>query len=126
MSVEDKFKLVIEPYIFRGADHPTGWRYCVRNNGGCFAHGIVFGPRENIAAEIGEPFGEWIKGGHLPYLPADRAIGHLGSCLKPARMEYIRRWIRPPGPNATDAQRRIYEARLRAREQNEMKGLSHV
>lgn len=129
MSLDEKFKLVIEPYSFRGPDHPTGWRYCLRSGLVCHAHGIVFGPRENIGFDLGEPFDEWIEGGHLPYLPADRPIGHLGSCLKPANMEYIRRcvrWIRPPGPNATDADRRIYEARMRAREQRESKGLPHV
>ena len=117
-----------EPYFFRGAQRPHGFRYCLRNSSnGCAFHGIVFGPRENIGLELPEPLNQWAAAGHLPYLPADRPIGHLGSCLKPPRMEYIReRWLRPPGPNATDLQRRIYEARMLAREQRQMKGPDHV
>jgi hypothetical protein len=138
--------IYFHPYTFRGADRPHGFSYCLRGcvgegfTGQCLAHGTVFGPMARIEdellidANVGrmQPAAanivfQWIKDGHVPYLPADRPIGHLGSCLKPPVMEYIReRWIRPPGKNATDEQRRIYEARMHAREQRQMKGPDHV
>lgn len=142
MSPEPHFALIVEPYSFAGSARPTGWRFCLRIHPSqtesiaathakglsvCTAHGIVFGQRDNIAFDLPEPFNEWLREGHLPYLPADGPIGHLGSCLKPPRLEYIReRWIKPPGQTATDPERRMYEARMRARQNKLMKGDDHV
>lgn len=128
------------PYVFRGSDRPTGFEYCVHAGDECVGHGLVFGKLESIATDLtlGESLAqmtpaasllviEWIASGKVPYLPAAPLIGHLGSCLlKEAPRVYSRRWIRRPGPNATDAAKRIYEARMTAREQNQSERFSHV
>jgi hypothetical protein len=135
-----EFSIYFYPYTFRGADRPHGFSYCFRNSSGeCVFHGIIFAPamigprsmvvpRAEIARELPEPLNQWAEAGHVPYLPAGRPIGQVGACNRPAesRGVYSRQWIRPPGKNATDAARRIYAARMRAREQRESKGQSHV
>lgn len=140
------FAIFFRPHRFKGSSEPKGFHYCMRivddatkaeviarGQTPCMWHGIVFGDRTNIGLELPEPYSSWAAEGSLPYLPSAREIAHLGQCHLPERkpldrMERFKFMLRRKFKSAPE--RRIHEARLRARlaahEKHGMKGLSHV